>query len=92
MRTSLPRPFGDRIGHRFDMAVGRVVENQNLGHDLLLDALNVARPSWLRCVHQDDLGVFQRRDLQDILVLHRGAVAGVQPHAVDLHRAEAGTR
>jgi hypothetical protein len=30
MRAGLPRPLRDSIRHRFDMAVGGVVENQNL--------------------------------------------------------------
>ena len=37
MRTSLQRPLSDSIRHRFDMAIGRVVENQDLRHDLILD-------------------------------------------------------
>jgi hypothetical protein len=37
MRTSLPRPLSDSIRHRFDMAIGGVVENQDLRHDLILD-------------------------------------------------------
>jgi hypothetical protein len=37
MRPALTRPFGDCIRHRFDVAVGRVVENQDLRHDVLLD-------------------------------------------------------
>ena len=37
MRTGLPRPLGDRIRHRFDMAVGRVVKHQKFRHDLLLN-------------------------------------------------------
>jgi hypothetical protein len=36
MRPSLPRPLRDSIRHSFDMAVGRVIENQNLRHNLLL--------------------------------------------------------
>src|SRR5262252_408929 len=39
MRTGLPRALRDSIRHRFDMAVGGVVENQNLRHDDLLDCL-----------------------------------------------------
>ncbi len=42
-RTSLPGPLSDSIRHRLDVAVGRVVENQNLRHDLLLDGFVVAR-------------------------------------------------
>jgi len=55
LRTSLPRPFGDRIRHCFDMAVGRIVENQNLGHDLLLDGFVHGAECALRRVDHDDL-------------------------------------
>src|ERR1700730_4811129 len=44
MRTGLPRPLSDRIRHRLDMAVGRIVENQNLRHDLLLDGFAPGAP------------------------------------------------
>ena len=39
LRTGLTRPLGDCVRHRLDMAVGRIVENQNLWHDFLLDDL-----------------------------------------------------
>ena len=55
MRTSLPRPLSDGIRHRLDMAVGRVVENQNLRHDLLLDGLTHGAADALRRVDHDDL-------------------------------------
>ncbi len=39
LRTGLPRTLGDRIRHRFNMAIGRVVEHQNLRHDVLLERI-----------------------------------------------------
>src|SRR3954454_16822620 len=30
--AAFPRPFGGGVGHRLDVAVGRVVEHENLGH------------------------------------------------------------
>src|ERR1700722_4704709 len=35
MHSGLPRPFGDRIRDRLDMAVGIIAENGNLRHELL---------------------------------------------------------
>src|SRR6476620_9966699 len=47
-----PRPLRDSIRHRFDMAIGRVVENQDLRHDLILRVC--AWPA-LRRVDHDEL-------------------------------------
>ena len=53
--AGLARPLGGRVRHRLDMAVGRVVENQNLRHDLLLDDLVLGAADPLRRVDHDDL-------------------------------------
>ncbi len=55
MRTGITRPLGDRVRHRLDMAVRRVVKNQNLRHDVLLDDLVLGAAGLLRGVHHDDL-------------------------------------
>ena len=36
LRAGLTRPFGDRVRLRLDVAVGRIIENQNLWHVGLL--------------------------------------------------------
>ena len=46
----------------------------------------------LRRVHQHQFGILQRGDRQLGLVSDRGAVAGIDPDAVDLDAPAAGTR
>jgi len=30
--AGVARAFGDRLGHRFDMAVARIIQDENFGH------------------------------------------------------------
>jgi hypothetical protein len=80
VRTGLSRSLGDCVGHRFDMAVGRVVKHQNLRHDLLLNGLvraEAERP-WLGRVDHDALRTLDGHDTEDGDVLDGGAVARVR--------------
>jgi hypothetical protein len=45
--AGLAYPLGNCVRHRFDMAVGRVVENQNLRHDLSSIISCRPAPAWL---------------------------------------------
>lgn len=41
-----PRALSHRMLHRFDVDVGRIVDNQKLRHHLLFDGLAPATPYW----------------------------------------------
>src|ERR1700686_3285153 len=60
-----------------NVEVEDVDARQRAGHD-----------AWgSRCVDQHQFGIFQRGDLEPGFIADRGAVAGVDAHAVDFDRA-----
>ena len=40
--TGFARAFGDGIGHRFDVAIGGIIEDENFGHDGLLSWMQIS--------------------------------------------------
>ncbi len=88
LRTGLTRPLGDCVRHRLDMAVGRIVENQNLWHFLFL-TVNVrsAKSTPLRGIDQNQLRIFDCRDLDEGGICDGRAIACLNSCAVHFDRA-----
>jgi hypothetical protein len=82
----LPGPFGDGRRHCFDMAVGRVIENENFRHDFL-DPRIWLPVHVLRNIDHDNVCIFDCRDPDDGDVCDGGAITRVNSHAVDVDGA-----
>jgi hypothetical protein len=73
--TGLARAFRDCVRHRLDVAVGRIVENENFCHFAFLTA-KMRSVEWTPMGgDQDQLRILDSRDLDDGSILDGGAVA-----------------